>query len=97
MHGFIKLRGPNKTQYTEDLVKRLNNINLEVKKGGTNTVNLSMDAKKIFGSTKIFEIDKETQDIIYKRSIEIIERNNIIRTWLNLKANELFGIKLLIH
>ena len=33
----------------------------------------------------------------YKSSIEIIERNNIIRTWLNLKSNELFGIKLLIH
>ena len=32
VHGFIRLRGPNKTQYTEDLVKRLNNINLEVKK-----------------------------------------------------------------
>jgi len=49
------------------------------------------------GLKKIFEIDKETKDIKYKSSIEIVERNNIIRTWLNLKANELFGIKLLIH
>jgi hypothetical protein len=49
------------------------------------------------GLKKIFEMDKETKDIKYKSSIEIIERNNIIRTWLNLKANELFGIKLLIH
>jgi hypothetical protein len=54
-------------------------INLEVKKGGTNTVNLSMDVKKIFGSTKIFEIDKNPQLHSLTQLPQVIELSNNIQ------------------
>ncbi len=32
VHFFIKLRGPHKTKYTEDLLQKLTNISEEIKK-----------------------------------------------------------------